>query len=212
MPKTMKLIVNNGMTFKNGFVSSPVCCVSRASILSGRYVHNHHTTNNSISGNCSSPFWQETIEPTCFAPIVQSQKYNTFYAGKYLNQYGSKKAGGTEHIPIGWTQWKGLVGNSKYYNYNISDNGKDLHYGTDYATDYYTDLIKNQSLEFLDNYGGNSSYSLMMIMGTPAAHAKFTPAPQYNITNETALRTPNFNYTDANTKNHINTKHSLLGK
>ena len=211
MPKTMKLIVNNGMTFKNGFVSSPVCCVSRSSIMSGRYVHNHGTVNNSINGNCSSKYWQNNIEPTCFAPIVQNQGYNTFYAGKYLNQYGSSKVGGTQWIPKGWTEWKGLVGNSKYYNYDISDNGQEVHHGSNYATDYYTDLIKNQSLQFISQYGPNKTAPMMLVMGTPAAHAKFTPAPQYNITNETALRTQNYNFTRVNQDN-IDTKHSLLGK
>ena len=151
MPKTNELIVNNGITFKNAFVSSPICCVSRASILSGRYVHNHQTVNNSIAGNCSSPWWQTNIEPYCFAPIISNFGYKTFYAGKYLNQYGNIDAGGVEHIPLGWTHWKGLVGNSKYYNYDISDNGIEVHYGKNYTLDYYTDVINEQGIEFLNN-------------------------------------------------------------
>ena len=208
MPKTSKLLVNNGLTFQNSFVSSPICCVSRASILSGRYVHNHGTTNNSIDGNCSSQYWQNEIESTCFAPLVQQQGYVTFYAGKYLNEYGVKAAGGTEWIPFGWTEWKGLVGNSKYYDYNISDNGKNIYFGGNYSTDYYTDVINNQSIQFLNEYGANHSF--VMVLAPPASHAIFTPAPQYNITNETAPRTPNFNYTKANINDSDLTKHTLM--
>ena len=40
MEQTKKLIVDQGITFTNAFVSTPICCVTRSSIMSGRYVHN----------------------------------------------------------------------------------------------------------------------------------------------------------------------------
>ena len=78
MLKTQNLIVNKGLTFKNSFVSSPICCVSRSSIMSGRYVHNHHVTNNTISGGCSNQAWQQNIEPTCMAVHIQNAGINSF--------------------------------------------------------------------------------------------------------------------------------------
>ena len=45
-----------GVTFTNSFVTTPVCCPSRSSIFSGRYQHNNRCFRNSIKGGCSSPW------------------------------------------------------------------------------------------------------------------------------------------------------------
>ncbi|KAL6730821.1 hypothetical protein Aduo_001754 [Ancylostoma duodenale] len=56
MPKVMRLMKEKGTEFKGGFVSTPICCPSRSSILTGMYVHNHnvHTNNH----NCSGEEWK----------------------------------------------------------------------------------------------------------------------------------------------------------
>src|SRR5215212_4204698 len=41
MPRTRRWIADAGVTYTNGFATTPSCCPSRASIFSGRYVHNH---------------------------------------------------------------------------------------------------------------------------------------------------------------------------
>lgn len=73
------------------FVSTPVCCPSRSSILTGLYMHNHQTINNSFSGGCSGPHWQQNLESATFGSILHSAGYRTFYAGKYLNEVSCHK-------------------------------------------------------------------------------------------------------------------------
>ena len=142
MPKTSSLLVDKGLSFNNAFVHSPICCISRASYLSGRYVHNHHTINNTVAGNCDGPEWRQNTEPNCYAPYVRDEGYNTFYAGKYLNTYGQNGNEGTAWIPKGWNNWYGLVGNSRYYGESISNNGTTQTYGQQYITDYYTNVLR----------------------------------------------------------------------
>ncbi|XP_029300100.1 glucosamine (N-acetyl)-6-sulfatase (Sanfilippo disease IIID), b [Cottoperca gobio] len=176
MKKTKALIGDAGATFVNAFTVTPLCCPSRSSILTGQYPHNHEVRNNSLSGNCSSSLWQKGPESTAFPLYLSKQKYQTFFAGKYLNQYG-KDVGGVGHVPPGWDQWHALVGNSQYYNYTISVNGKEEKHGDSYEKDYFTDLITNRSLHFLDDRSPQHPFFLML--SPPAPHSPWTAAPQY---------------------------------
>uniref|UniRef100_A0A3Q1H291 N-acetylglucosamine-6-sulfatase n=1 Tax=Anabas testudineus TaxID=64144 RepID=A0A3Q1H291_ANATE len=104
-------------------------------------------------------------EANAFPVYLNKHKYQTFFAGKYLNQYGKKEAGDVGHVPPGWDQWFALVGNSQYYNYTL------------YETDYLTDLITNRSLRFLDDRSPQHPFFLMLC--PPAPHSPWTAAPQY---------------------------------
>uniref|UniRef100_A0A1W7RGZ6 N-acetylglucosamine-6-sulfatase n=1 Tax=Agkistrodon contortrix contortrix TaxID=8713 RepID=A0A1W7RGZ6_AGKCO len=176
MKKTQMLIGQFGATFANAFSVTPLCCPSRSSILTGLYPHNHLVSNNSLEGNCSNSAWQKFQEPLTFPVYLQKQGYQTFYAGKYLNQYGHPNAGGVQHIPMGWTYWLGLVGNSRYYNYTLSMNGHEEKHGDRYEEDYLTDLLTNRSLDFLRKF---SHPPFLMVLAPPAAHSPWTAAPHY---------------------------------
>uniref|UniRef100_A0AAQ5ZFS5 N-acetylglucosamine-6-sulfatase n=1 Tax=Amphiprion ocellaris TaxID=80972 RepID=A0AAQ5ZFS5_AMPOC len=194
LSKTKKLIGDAGISFTNAFVASPLCCPSRASILTGKYPHNHHVINNTLEGNCSSTAWQKSEEDHTFPALLRSYAgYQTFFAGKYLNQYGHAEAGGVEHVPPGWSYWVGLEKNSKYYNYTLSVNGKAQKHGAEYSKDYLTDVLANMSLDFLQY---KSSYQpFFMMVSTPAPHSPWTAAPQYQdrYNSTKAPRDPNFN-------------------
>ncbi|CAJ1070023.1 N-acetylglucosamine-6-sulfatase-like [Xyrichtys novacula] len=177
MKKTKALIGDAGATFVNAFTVTPLCCPSRSSILTGQYPHNHEVRNNSLSGNCSSSLWQKGPESEAFPIYLNKQKYQTFFAGKYLNQYGKKDGGDVSHVPPGWDQWHALVGNSQYYNYTLSVNGKEEKHGDSYEKDYFTDLITNRSLHFLDDRSPQHPFFLML--SPPAPHSPWTAAPQY---------------------------------
>uniref|UniRef100_A0A1A8ITC6 N-acetylglucosamine-6-sulfatase n=2 Tax=Nothobranchius kuhntae TaxID=321403 RepID=A0A1A8ITC6_NOTKU len=193
MKKTKQLIGEAGATFVNAFTVTPLCCPSRSSILSGRYPHNHQVRNNSLTGNCSSPLWQKGPEAEAFPVFLSKKKYQTFFSGKYLNQYGQKAAGDVDHVPPGWDQWNALVGNSQYYNYTLSVNGKAEKHSDTYEKDYLTDLILNRSLTFLDER--SPQHPFFMMLAPPAPHSPWTAAPQYQDRFNTtkAPRDPNFN-------------------
>ena len=110
MPGLKSVMADNGATYSNGFAATPICCPSRSSFQTGRYIHSVGVTNNTIVGGCSGVAWEAGPEKHNVAAYVQAAGYKTGYFGKYLNTYGFPGAGGVQHIPPGWDDWQTLVG------------------------------------------------------------------------------------------------------
>ncbi|MBA2536035.1 MAG: sulfatase-like hydrolase/transferase [Actinobacteria bacterium] len=81
MPTVQRELVRRGVTFSNAFVVNPLCCPSRASILTGLYSH-----STGVYGN-KPPFgsFPSFRDRSTVATWMKAQGYETAYVGKYLN-------------------------------------------------------------------------------------------------------------------------------
>jgi N-acetylglucosamine-6-sulfatase len=104
MPELKSLLIDEGTTFNNAFVTDPLCCPSRATFLRGQYSHNTKIAGNSAPEGGFGKFRRLGLERSTVATWLDDS-YDTFYAGKYMNGYDD-----TTHVPDGWDRWYGWLG------------------------------------------------------------------------------------------------------
>jgi N-acetylglucosamine-6-sulfatase len=138
MRHTLNLLAARGTTFRNSYVSYPLCCPSRATHLTGQYAHNHGVVTDGAYGQLDST--------NTLAVWLKRAKYRTAMVGKYLNGYGVLNP---REVPPGWQQWYGLTGGTeqKRYGYKLNENGKIRNYGRKPAN--YIDYVLGAKLNGL---------------------------------------------------------------
>jgi N-acetylglucosamine-6-sulfatase len=193
MPKTRSLLQQRGMSFQNAFVSNPLCCPSRATIMRGQYSHNTGVWSNIPPDGGWEGYHSQGNEEDNIATRLHNAGYDTALLGKYLNHYE-----GTA-VPPGWDDWFATF-TFEYFDYDVNDNGTLRHFGTG-ERDYQTDVLRSQAQQFIES---------SLTRGTPffayvapiAPHEPATPAPrdQHVFDGEKGVRLQSFNEGDVSDK------------
>ena len=180
MPNTQQLIFDQGVTFSSGYITTPFCCPSRASILTGMYAHNHNVHVNEDKLNF----------PTLIV-YLHKNSYYTGIVGKYLNSWKGEPRPEFDY-------WVSFFGGTvpNYYNPNLNINGK-----WEKKTGYITYLFKDYVLDFLKS-ASEQRRPFLLYFAPNAPHAPFTPLKEdkglYN--DLPRLSYPNYNEEDVSDK------------
>ena len=182
MPTVKNVLLANGVNFENGFLTTPLCCPSRASILTGEYVHNHKVYTNRYPMGGAKKF----DDISTIAVWLQEAGYRTGYFGKYLNGYSDLEPYGV--VPPGWSDWGTFLGNDTtseekgnlqyYFNFTMSENGEVVEYPRS-KPNFGADVVTNKAINFI-NEARDQPFFLFTSYYNP--HSPYVWAPRHEET------------------------------
>ena len=125
----MDLMAREGAHLENAFVSTSLCSPSRASILTGRYMHHHRVVDNQRPVPAGTEF---------FPQYLQRGGYATAFIGKW-------HMGHDQDDPRpGFDHWVSFRGQGTYFDPELNVNGKRRQY-----QGYTTDVLTDHALRWL---------------------------------------------------------------
>lgn len=143
LPETRRLLGDDGVTFTDFVAPQPLCCPSRAQILTGQYAQ-----NNGVRHNSGRHGGYDAFEPESALPVwLQSAGYQTAFVGKYLNGYSSQH-GDDE---AGWDSWDPTLGGVyDYVGFRQVRDGAMIEPG-----EYHTDYVARRSEDLVTELGAD---------------------------------------------------------
>jgi hypothetical protein len=198
MPRTRAELGDQGVEFTQGFMTTPVCCPSRASTLSGSFAHRTGVYRNGGTNGGADDF--EDAES--LGVWLQNAGYRTSLIGKYLNGYGALWDPQTEppYVPPGWTEWRGARRVSHFNGRLVEPDGMGGYVVNEYP-DYFTDLLREKAKTFItDSVTAGQPFFLYLAFKAP--HLPQTPATRHEglFQHFPPWRPPSYNEVDVSDK------------
>lgn len=173
----MDRIAREGVHFPNAFVTTALCSPSRASILTGQYMHNHGIADNNIKFRPGTFF---------FPQALQKAGYRTAFIGKW------HMGGESDDPQPGFDRWISFKGQGNY----LPDNGRG---GPRHTLNidgkrveqkgYITDELNDFALDWLKQQGKDKPFFLYL--SHKAVHADFIPAERHkNLYSRDSIKLP----------------------
>jgi arylsulfatase A-like enzyme len=152
-------IGQEGVTFTNAFVCTPLCSPSRASFLTGQYPHKHRIINNDRNG---LSFISHKL--VTFPQLLRRAGYKTAFIGKWHMGDDDSRRPGFDH-------WISFRAQGIFIDPVVNTNGQREQY-----TGYMTDLLNQWSVDFLSE---KHDKPFLLYLSHKAVHAPFIPADRH---------------------------------
>ncbi len=150
-------LAREGATFRNAFVTTPLCSPSRASFLTGLYAHGHGVRDNSNHDRLSHRL-------VTFPRLLRDAGYETAYVGKWHM--------GTDDSPRpGFDHWVSFRGQGRYADQVLNVDGEATQ-----TEGYLTDILSDHAVAFLQR---RHERPFALYLSHKAVHGPFTPAERH---------------------------------
>jgi arylsulfatase A-like enzyme len=134
-------LANEGTLFQQAFVTTSICCASRASIFSGQYARRHGI--HDFKSRFSDQAWQQT-----YPGLLRRMGYYTGFIGKF--------GVGNEMPKDEFDFWQGIPGQPVYEQTDNQGNPKHL-----------TEIMGEQTIEFLSSCPADQPFCLSVSFKAP---------------------------------------------
>jgi arylsulfatase A-like enzyme len=163
MDRTRHWLAKGGTTFSQGYATTPLCCPSRATFFSGRYMHNHGVLDN-------GEFHTDLDLRYTLPRYLKDSGYQTAMVGKYAPGWSKSKP------PPHFDNFALSSGGYVNTTYNVDGKSK--------KASYTTDFLRDQALRYLDNFESRDDDRPWFLYLAPQAphddsEGKFPPAPRH---------------------------------
>ncbi|WP_232676338.1 sulfatase [Nocardioides sp. R-C-SC26] len=145
LPRVRSLLGTGGVTFSEATAPHPLCCPSRAQMLTGQYAQ-----NNGVRNNRTALGGYRAFEPRTALPVwLQRAGYTTAMIGKYLNGYAEEGVGPEP----GWDYWDPTIARTyQYYGFTQYADGSPTK-----PWEYHTDYVARRSADLVQKYAGQKA-------------------------------------------------------
>lgn len=147
-------LAEEGMLFRNAFVTNSICAPARAVVLTGLHSHLNGLYDNGQTFDGSQ---------VTFPKLLRGAGYQTAIIGKWH----------LKSEPTGFDYWKVLPGQGDYYNPAFLTAE-----GRVGETGYVTDLVTDATLEWLET-GRDPDRPFMLMYQQKAPHRTWAPGPEH---------------------------------
>jgi arylsulfatase A-like enzyme len=158
MDATRVLFQDEGTKFTRAFATTPLCCPSRASLLTGQYAHNHGVRRNEDMENLD--------QATTIQRYMQEAGYLTGIVGKFLNEWP------LDTDPPYFDRWSLIA--KGHFDPAVNRDG-----AIKQESGYSTDITATESLRILEAFEAEDDRPWMLLVWPRAPHGSFQPAPRY---------------------------------
>jgi N-acetylglucosamine-6-sulfatase len=154
----MDRMAREGAHLENAFVSTSLCSPSRASILTGQYMHHHQVVDNQRPVPAGTTF---------FPQYLQQAGYTTAFVGKWHMGHDHDDA------RPGFDHWVSFPGQGTYFDPQLNINGQRQQF-----KGYTTDVLTDQALLWLREQR-QPNKPFFLYLSHKSVHYPFQPAPRH---------------------------------
>jgi N-acetylglucosamine-6-sulfatase len=159
MPQTTRLLGEQGTVFSDFIVTTPLCCPSRASLLTGNYPHNSGVFVN------KDGYQHVRDKANTLGVWMQRAGYETAWVGKFLQGYNN--IDDPSRPAPGFDRWAVSL-RAKYYGWKLFADGHKVKGGVR-PGDYYTEELTRRAVDLVGERGQRPR-PLFMVLNHLAPH------------------------------------------